>query len=482
MLSYASYAENPSSFILTFLVSIIITLFAYCAFPLIFAKIRIAPISAKKYTFFCYGFNLLVLIFFLVINGKSSGAPYILWTLFFSKLGTAILEDRHVLEERLEDNPNRIVKCKTCGYQSDEYFEACPKCGKYAKEVIIIGSSETTVVQSDQVVTVPHQPRAEKSSINYSLSPLDEPRSSSGTPLIDLSLDIAPVGGVQRSDGNYEMPVASIPNARPVASKKPPSEEYSATISDHPKSSSAKGSSNTGFWVLIILLMVGLGISLYFNYSQHNELVAKQELIDELLHIEETEANYQKLLSAMQNVHQSTYKNVGKLLDQFSVNYLGTSTIRYEYFELAKYFRTLENWSTSPTPHDVLRTTYEDLYNFNRQHANWDLSDYLQDDFFDRYFEALLKSKEWSDGEYYFTWSVEDAEYLSTDLPTNQKSWLNYDYIVNGNGRGIIIESENKKDTTDVFYTYKIVDVYYSGGKWNLKIYCYADDTTYTLH
>ena len=38
----------------------------------------------------------------------------------------------------LEDDPNRITQCKSCGYQNNDYFDACPKCGKYAKQYIYL--------------------------------------------------------------------------------------------------------------------------------------------------------------------------------------------------------------------------------------------------------------------------------------------------------------------------------------------------------
>lgn len=36
----------------------------------------------------------------------------------------------------LEYDPNRMTECKSCGYRDKNFFNACPQCGKYAKQYI----------------------------------------------------------------------------------------------------------------------------------------------------------------------------------------------------------------------------------------------------------------------------------------------------------------------------------------------------------
>lgn len=121
-----------------FLISLGLTVLAYGAFPLIYARNRKMTITKKKYVTLCYGINFLVMALFIATNGKSSGAPYLLWTWVFSKSGLKTLENKGLLEDYqrnyLEDIPNRLVECKHCGYRSKDYFEVCPQCGKYAKQ------------------------------------------------------------------------------------------------------------------------------------------------------------------------------------------------------------------------------------------------------------------------------------------------------------------------------------------------------------
>ena len=97
------YSQDLSTSISLFVVSLGITVLAYCVFPLIYAKSRKIPIQKKKYTRLCYGINFLVMLVFAVINGGSSGAPYLLWTWVFSKSGLKTLKHRGLLEETHND-------------------------------------------------------------------------------------------------------------------------------------------------------------------------------------------------------------------------------------------------------------------------------------------------------------------------------------------------------------------------------------------
>lgn len=44
--------------------------------------------------------------------------------------------------DSLDDDPNRITECKSCGYQDKNYFDACPKCGNYAKKYVYPNGKE----------------------------------------------------------------------------------------------------------------------------------------------------------------------------------------------------------------------------------------------------------------------------------------------------------------------------------------------------
>ncbi len=95
---YELFESGPAVYIPVILVMLIITAAAYAVFPLIFAFARKKVVTKTKYNIFCYGINLLVMFLFVVVNGKSSGGPYFLWTCVFSIVGTNILRRRCVLE------------------------------------------------------------------------------------------------------------------------------------------------------------------------------------------------------------------------------------------------------------------------------------------------------------------------------------------------------------------------------------------------
>ena len=120
-------------------ISLVVTVLAYCAFPLIYARNRKNAIQRKKYTFLCYGINFLVMLLFAVINGGSSGAPYFLWTWVFSKSGLKTLERRGLLEE-VRNNRTVADSCqmsttKTTAYSlsTSQKICFCRKCGASLK-------------------------------------------------------------------------------------------------------------------------------------------------------------------------------------------------------------------------------------------------------------------------------------------------------------------------------------------------------------
>ena len=134
------YQKNPGLLFLIIIISLVITLLVYGAFPIIFAKTRKKPISIKKYKRLCYGINAICLVFFIIINGASNGAPYLLWTWVFYKLGIKFLTERGVLTDALEKihQPptltNKITFCRKCGTKLEENIKFCRKCGTEIKE------------------------------------------------------------------------------------------------------------------------------------------------------------------------------------------------------------------------------------------------------------------------------------------------------------------------------------------------------------
>ena len=142
MTYYELFQQGPMVYIPVLLISLVVTLLAYAALPIILAKTRKKIITKKKYNLLCYGINFLIMIAFIGLNGKSSGAPYIIWTGVFSSMGLRILKKRHVLdgfqpvtvEQNLQaidasDDAPRIRFCRTCGSELLDGAKFCNKCG-----------------------------------------------------------------------------------------------------------------------------------------------------------------------------------------------------------------------------------------------------------------------------------------------------------------------------------------------------------------
>lgn len=162
-MTYELFNQGPAAYIPIILVSLLITLVAYGAFPLVFARMRKKTITKKKYNLFCYCVNFLVMVLFVAVNGNSSsGAPYLLWTWVFSMSGIKTLKLRGVLEETQNKNYKndvstevaevanttiskdsmiaaaehpvseempRIRFCRKCGFELIDGSEFCSRCG-----------------------------------------------------------------------------------------------------------------------------------------------------------------------------------------------------------------------------------------------------------------------------------------------------------------------------------------------------------------
>ena len=161
-MTYELFNQGPAAYIPMILVSLLITLVAYGAFPLVFARMRKKTITKKKYNLFCYCVNFLVMVLFVAVNGNSSsGAPYLLWTWVFSMSGIKTLKIRGVLEETQNKNYKndvstevaevanttiskdsmiaaaehpvseempRIRFCRKCGFELIDGSEFCSRC------------------------------------------------------------------------------------------------------------------------------------------------------------------------------------------------------------------------------------------------------------------------------------------------------------------------------------------------------------------
>lgn len=140
-MSYELFEQGPGVYVPVLLISLVLTMVTYGAFPLLFAKLRKAPITTKGYKTICFVVNFFLLLITVAFNGgAANAAPYFLWTSIFVGSGSKIMGRKGVLTDGdvLKDDPNRLTECKSCGYRSKKYFEACPMCGKHAKQYVYL--------------------------------------------------------------------------------------------------------------------------------------------------------------------------------------------------------------------------------------------------------------------------------------------------------------------------------------------------------
>lgn len=153
MTYFELFQQGPAVYIPVLLIMLGITLLAYGAFPIIFAKTRKKTITKKKYNLLCYGINFFVMFLFIAFNGGSSGGPYILWTGIFSSIGFNTLKKRGVLdgfqpikaekifqdqksfsnaEKQCPNETEEIRFCRKCGNKLLDGAKFCNKCGTAA--------------------------------------------------------------------------------------------------------------------------------------------------------------------------------------------------------------------------------------------------------------------------------------------------------------------------------------------------------------
>lgn len=164
-MSIELFEQSPALFFASLLISLIITVLAYGAFPVIFAKTRKAPITSKKYKWLCYGINFAVMVSFIVLNGEpSNGLPYLFWTWIFSKYGEKTLGLKGVMQDSdyFKKPLNPLVKCKVCGYEG-RFDSKCPRCknsGLFETIALEEKTEEQTAIVTDDLTIESNTNRA----------------------------------------------------------------------------------------------------------------------------------------------------------------------------------------------------------------------------------------------------------------------------------------------------------------------------------
>lgn len=126
----------------TIIVSIIVTLVMYGAFPVSYALIRKKPVSIQTYRAFCIGVTVAVCLVYstisIVLGDRASrGFPAILWGGIFYAWGKKRLTLKGILFDK--KTGNRLYydqgekdnwTCSSCGTSNEAEFQFCKKCGK----------------------------------------------------------------------------------------------------------------------------------------------------------------------------------------------------------------------------------------------------------------------------------------------------------------------------------------------------------------
>lgn len=152
---YDLFMQGPSVYIPVLVVSLLVTLIAYGAYPLLYARFKKKPISKTKYKVKCWFFNFLPMLAFFLLSDRTPAGPYLLWTSIFCHSGLNTLERRNLLADpdtpvsssetdmeyngkyqqpAIPDSPKKTKYknrfCKLCGSPIDPATKKCNGCGK----------------------------------------------------------------------------------------------------------------------------------------------------------------------------------------------------------------------------------------------------------------------------------------------------------------------------------------------------------------
>ena len=257
--------------------------------------------------------------------------------------------------------------------------------------------------------------------------------------------------------------------------------------------------------IIIVVIAIILAIAVVIGLLEYRYQLAHQDLenknydfayaaFQELGSYRDSEAmlstvleeKYKKLKQDMRSVNGDNYQLIGAQLDTFPLEYRDIKDITAEYNTLKKNIEIIQAtpayhaWNTITEKSSTsLRNAYANLINFNTTNNAWNLTRYL-DGVHDKYVLNLIFGIEWetSDGRVLYWYEDDDSQRLLTSLPSEKSHTKDYYFYVSVPNQ---FGYKNQYNSSDKFLAYKITEVIYSKGKWQLKIYCYSDSKTYIL-
>lgn len=148
---YDLFMEGPSVYIPVLAISLLITIAVYCAFPLLYAKLRRKPITARKYRVHCFLVNFLVMLVFKLVTAGSSASPYFLWTTVFTYSGVKGLRNRGMILDLKQTQ--YTGKCtQNTEWESDAAINTDPTFNSLPAEITSVKPNEiNSGVRSDFV-------------------------------------------------------------------------------------------------------------------------------------------------------------------------------------------------------------------------------------------------------------------------------------------------------------------------------------------
>ncbi len=186
---------------------------------------------------------------------------------------------------------------------------------------------------------------------------------------------------------------------------------------------------------------------------------------------------YADLKEAMNIGDKGIYK-VEELLKKLPDDYKDVKKIRYEYEEIAANITILSNADLTRDNARLARDIFKSFEVLEWKNSDWEITDYLTK----RYAALLIFSQRWRSGGDEFLWytySKDEYDTIITTLPGKMNEMDPSTYYYEYTDQGLIIGYADPQ-TGEKVKQYEVLDVSYYGD-WNIKMYCYANDTVYNF-
>ena len=196
---------------------------------------------------------------------------------------------------------------------------------------------------------------------------------------------------------------------------------------------------------------------------------------------------YNRLLNTMQTLSETDIKEKDSFFYRLPNSYKNVRKIKEEFDVIDTLYKKMNvNIDNINSNSEKARLLYIELWKFDEEHDNWDLSNFLKAiNVIDTVVYGVTFTDELEKlDSYYFTWSDSSTggQTLNTNLPSNRSESNNYYFYTAARNGRLCFGLNNVDNSKDTFIAYRIDDIQIVNNEFKIEIYCFSNKEKYTLH